>query len=107
MGSTTKYRVCSKVVQYTYKPLSFCNSLHFVSFSFSWQFHSGHQFFFLSPNFLLFYFNLLPAFHNLKNIGMHLKYELNHTLQKIWDLSMQDEIVLKNKTLIFAIILDL
>ena len=34
-------------------------------------------------------------------------YELNHTLQKIWDLSMQDEIVLKNKTLIFAIILDL
>ena len=33
-------------------------------------------------------------------------YELNHTLQKIWDLSMQDEIVLKNKTLIFAIILE-
>ena len=37
---------------------------------------------------------------------MHLKYELYHTLQKIWDLSMQDEIVLKNKTLIFAIILE-
>ena len=34
-------------------------------------------------------------------------YELYHTLQKIWDLPMQDEIVLKNKTLIFAIILDL
>ena len=37
---------------------------------------------------------------------MHIMYELYHTLQKIWDLPMQDEIALKNKTLMFAIILE-